>query len=319
MCIDSRYMLSLVIVTYNRDVVLVETIKALQPLRAQLDVPSELLIIDQTALHETATEVALQTWQRDQQIRWIRLPVAHLTKAMNIGLLEARGDVVLFVDDDIIPLPELLGEHLGAHQAYAEAWAVVGQVLQPGQKPLALLGRPLSTFLWRDLDFPFNSTLPAWIENAIACNLSVKRRKALAIGGFDEAFPPPVAARFESEFAKRLVKAGGRIRFAPAASLHHLAVGSGGTRSKGSHLTSGSPRYGVGDVYFALRCGRGWERIWYVLRKPFREVRTRFHLRHPWWIPVKFFGELRAILLACRLASAPPLLLDPVCSDRPSV
>lgn len=309
-------MLSLVIVTFNREDVLTETIRALEPLRAELAEPSELLIIDQTSRHHSDTEAALRRWQLEQRIRWIRLPAPHLTKAMNTGLLEARGDVVLFVDDDIDPLPRLLHEHLAAHRAHPEAWAVVGQVLQPGQHPVALPRRPNPSFLWRDLDFPFNSTLPAWIENAIGCNLSVKRQEVLSIGGFDEAFPPPVASRFESEFAKRLVIAGGRIRFAPAAALHHLAAGSGGTRSKGSHLTSGSPRYGVGDVYFALRCGRGWERIWYVLRKPFREVRTRFHLRHPWWIPVKFSGEIRAIILGLRLASTPPLLIDSFYTDR---
>jgi GT2 family glycosyltransferase len=311
-------MLSLVIVTYNREDVLVETIRALEPLRAELAEPSELLIIDQTPRHHSETDAALQGWQREERIRWIRLPAPHLTKAMNTGLLEARGDLVLFVDDDIIPLRQLLKEHLAAHRTHPEAWAVVGQVLQPGQQPIELPRQLKSSFLWRDLDFPFNSTIPAWIENAIGCNLSMKRREVLAIGGFDEAFPPPVASRFESEFAKRLVKAGGRIRFSPSASLHHLAAGSGGTRSKGSHLTSCSPRYGVGDIYFALRCGRGWERIWYVLRKPFREVRTRFHLRHPWWIPVKFIGEIRAIALACRLASSPPLLLDSSYSDHPT-
>ena len=309
-------MLSIVIVTYNREDVLVDTISALEPLRSFLAESSELLIIDQTSRHLPRTEAALQGWELNRRIRWIRLSAPHLTKAMNIGLLEARGEVVLFVDDDINPLPTLLHEHLAAHRAHPEAWAVMGQVLQPGQQPVALPRRPNPSFLWRDLDFPFNSTLPAWIENAIACNLSVKRQEVLAIGGFDEAFPPPVASRFETEFAKRLVKAGGRIRFAPAAPLHHLAAGSGGTRSKGSHLTSVSPCYGVGDVYFALRCGRGWDRLWYVLRKPFREVRTRFHLRHPWWIPVKFLGELRAISLAFRLASAPPLLLNTFCSDR---
>jgi GT2 family glycosyltransferase len=169
---------------------------------------------------------------------------------------------------------------------------------------------PSKSLLWRDLNFPFNSSIPAWIENAMGGNLCVKRSRALEVGGFDEAFPPPVAARVESEFAKRLVNHGGRIRFEPKAALHHLAASSGGTRSRGSHLSSSSPRYGVGDVYFALRCGSGWERILYILRKPFREVRTRFHLRHPWLIPVKLIGEFRAIALAWKLWKQPPQLIN---------
>ena len=125
-----------------------------------------------------------------------------------------------------------------------------------------------------------------------------KRQRAILIGGFDENFASPVASRFETEFAKRLVANGGKIWFEPKASIRHLQEKSGGTRSRGGHLNSMSPRWGVGDVYFALRCGRGWERMWYIMRKPFREVRTRYHLKHPWWIILKFIGEWLAICQA---------------------
>jgi len=143
----------------------------------------------------------------------------------------------------------------------------------------------------------------------MAGNLSVKRDRALAVGGFDANFTPPVAYRFETEFARRLVAAGGRIRFEPRASIRHLRAARGGTRSQGGHLTSSSPVHGVGDYYYALRCGRGWERFWYVLRRPLREVRTRFHLLHPWYIPVKLVGEVRALALAVRLHRGGPRLL----------
>ena len=306
--------LSIVIVTYNREAVLVDTIRSLQLLQNSSPFACtnarEILIIDQTSSHESTTAQALSEWDASDQIRWIRLPLPHLTQAMNRGLREAQGDLVLFVDDDIVPFPNLLEGHLKAHASYPEAWAVVGQILQPGQQPEFHSHRPLGSTLWRDLDFHFNGTDPAWIENVMAGNLSVKREHALTIGGFDECFPPPVAARFETEFAKRLIAAGGKIRFVPDAPLHHLAATSGGTRSQGSHLTSASPRYGIGDCYYAFRCGQGWERAWYLLRKPFREVRTRFHLRHPWWVPVKLLGELRALLRAWRLSRLPPQLLE---------
>ena len=143
----------------------------------------------------------------------------------------------------------------------------------------------------------------------MAGNLSINRQKVLAIGGFDEAFSPPVASRFETEFAKRVIAQGEKIWFESQASINHLQAKSGGTRSQGSHLTSASPIYGVGDYYYALRQGQGWERIWYIMRKPFREVRTKFHLTHPWWIPIKLVGEIRAFAQAYQLASTPPQLL----------
>jgi GT2 family glycosyltransferase len=167
-----------------------------------------------------------------------------------------------------------------------------------------------SSSLLSDLNFGFSGSRGAWTGNVIACNLSVRKSQFLAAGGFDETFGPPVAYRFETEFAKRLVQAGGSIWFEPTASIRHLRVARGGTRSTGGHLTSASPVHGVGDYYYALRCGQGMERAVYMLRRPFREVRTRFHLRHPWWIPVKFVGELRALCLALKLHRHGPRLLS---------
>lgn len=293
--------LSVVIVTYNREQVLVDTIDHLLAQAGDCEGFDELLVIDQSERHEPGTDDALSRWHAEGNIRWLRLPRPDLTGAMNLGLLQARSSLVLYVDDDIVPGPDLLAAHIGAHRAIPGLAAVVGQVLQPGQRPEALAYQPQGSHLRRYMDFPFRSTIPAFVENAMAGNLSLDRKKALAVGGFDENFGPPVASRFESEFAKRLVSTGQRIWFEPSASINHLACGSGGTRSAGSHLDSASPAYGVGDYYFALRWGQGWDCFSYCARRLFREVRTKFHLRHPWYIPVKLLGELRAIVQAKRL------------------
>jgi GT2 family glycosyltransferase len=269
----------------------------------------ELIVIDQTAQHEEATTQQLQQWHEQARIRWVRCSTPHLTRSMNRGLLEASSDFVLYTDDDVVPAQGWLRSHLAAHKEHPEAWAVVGQILQPGEQAEDITYQPSGGHLMRYMDFPFRCTKGQYIENAMAGNLSVKRDKALQLGGFDENFPPPVASRFESEFAKRLVRACGRIWFEPSASLRHLAATTGGTRSKGSHLTSMSPVYGIGDCYFALRTGQGLEKWWYLGRKPFREVRTKFHLRHPWWIPVKLVGELRAQAAALRLVRKAPALI----------
>lgn len=301
--------LSLVIVTYGREQVLIDTLISLLKQVSALAPLVELLVVDQTPRHESAVEAHLNDWHRQGAIRWLRLPEPHLTRAMNLGLLEAHGELILYTDDDIIPQKDFIAAHLAAYRAFPEADAVVGQILQPGQSPADIPYTPSGNNLRRYLDFPFNSMRGSWIENAMAGSLSVRRARALAIGGFDENFTPPVASRFETEFAKRLVLNGGRIRFEPRASIRHLQYPSGGTRSKGSHLISISPSYGVGDYYLALRHGQGWEKWGYIFWRPIREVRTKFHLRHPWWIPVKFIGELRAMVAAFRLARSGTRLL----------
>jgi GT2 family glycosyltransferase len=140
-------------------------------------------------------------------------------------------------------------------------------------------------------------------------NLMVRREHALSVGGFDENYTPPVSYRFDSDFAKRVVKAGGQIEFVPGARIYHLRTPTGGTRSNSSHLTSASPEHGVGDYYFALRHAKGVVRWRHILQRPVREISTRFHLRHPWYIPVKLTGEVRALVAAWRLHRRNPGLL----------
>jgi len=304
--LDRKILVSVAIPTYARGQVLVDT---LQYFLKQNYPAAETLVLDQTPKHEGLIENALSRWAEQGRIRWIRLERPSITRAMNIGLQQARAPIVLFLDDDILPGDRLIEMH---RRCYADpgVWAVVGQVLQPGEEPEQSPHKSNGKGLRSGLAFCFNSTEPAEVNNVMAGNLSVRRDRALEIGGFDENFRPPVAYRFETEFARRIVAGGGRIRFEPAASIRHLRAAAGGTRSRGSHLTSISPAHGVGDYYYALRCGRGWERIWYMVKRPLREVRTKFHLRRPWWIVPKLIGEVRGMALAMRLAAGGPKLLE---------
>jgi GT2 family glycosyltransferase len=205
------------------------------------------------------------------------------------------------MDDDIVPVSDLVKVHQEAHLADETLWATVGQIIQPWQEssqvepPRALKG------LRTDFDFPFHSTIVAEVQNAMAGNLCVNRKRALSIGGFDETFVGS-AYRFETDFAKRIVKAGGSIRFLGSAGLRHLKASAGGTRRVGSHLTSASPSHGFGDYYYAFRHGKASEAWLYSIQRMIREVRTRFHLWHPWWIPVKLLGEFRAMIAGFRAA-----------------
>ncbi len=298
--------LSVVIPTYRRSEVLLDTVRCLLALPVA---PNEVLIVDQTENHSPEMLAAFQALEEKvpdlgkTKVRRIQLTEPSIPHAMNVGLQEAMSEVVLFLDDDIIPDGNLVSIHWETHADFPEVAAVVGQVLQPEDRFQVSGGRceKSGRGLRRDLNFRFSSDKPAWIENVMAGNLSVKKEVALRVGGFDENFIPPVSFRFETEFAKRLTATGGKIRFEPAASIRHLRAEQGGTRSRGSHLMSASPIHGVGDYYYALHCGRGVDRLGYMLFRPFREVRTRFHLTHPWFIPVKWLGELRAMGLAFRL------------------
>lgn len=286
---------SIAIPTYCREQVLLDTLGYLLNLSPAA---SEILVLDQTESHEAATEQRLEALHLAGDIRWIRLAVPSIPQAMNRGLLESREDLVLFLDDDIRPEPELIAAHQAAHAAHADV-LVAGRVIQPWEE-----GRDFSS----DGEFRFAGIKPAWIRQFMGGNFSVPRAAALALGGFDENFVR-VAYRFEAEFAYRLRAAGGRIYFEPTACLHHLKAAGGGTRTFGEHLSTWRPDHAVGAYYYALRArdeGRGL--LEFAIR-PIRSVITRHHLHRPWWIPLTLFAETRGMVWALYLSLRGPRLL----------
>ena len=297
---------SIVIPTYGREQTLLDTISALLGLDYQA---SEILIVDQTLTHQETTEKQLREWHEKESIKWVKRKKPSITEAMNNGLVAANNNLVLFLDDDIIPHEGLVLNHARAHKAESGLWATVGQVIQPWQKSQAVKPEGRLDGLQKDFDFPFYSTLDADVSNVMAGNLCVNRKRALGVGGFDENFVG-AAYRFETDFARRIKGAGGKVRFIGSAGIDHLRVASGGTRSKGNHMTSASPLHGFGDYYYAFRHGGKGEAWKYSTRRFFREVRTKFHLTRPWWIPVKMLGEARAILMARRALRSGQKLIE---------
>jgi GT2 family glycosyltransferase len=285
--------ITIAIPTYRRGPILVETLERLLAMTPRAD---EIVVVDQTKEYPPEIAARLEAWSKNE-IRWMRLPEPSIPHAMNEALRAASHRVVLFVDDDIIPSPTLAQEH---ERAYHDpgVWAVVGQVMQPGEQAGHFDENAIHRGTLPDLEFRFNHDVAGDVENVIACNLSVDRTKALAIGGFDENFIAG-AYRFETDFARRVVNAGGRVRFEPPASIHHLHVPTGGVRAYGDHRRTSSPSHSVGDYYFALWHVRPF---WpYALRRFRSNVATRWHLRHPWFIPAKIASEARGYAMARRL------------------
>jgi len=152
---------TIAIPTYGRDQVLLDTVAHLltQDPRA-----AEILLVDQTPQHDDATESALKAWTDQGQVRWLRLERPSITGAMNRALLEASSPVVLFVDDDIVPAPGLVAAHSAAHARFPGAWAIAGQVLQPGEEPVESPPSCTQVGLSADLGFPFDSMAVAMVR-----------------------------------------------------------------------------------------------------------------------------------------------------------
>jgi GT2 family glycosyltransferase len=284
--------ISVAIPTYQREQVLLDTVHYLLALECP---PGEILLLDQTTQHELATETELAQLADAGRITWVRLSVPSIPQAMNQGLVRARHDLVLFLDDDIRPDPDLIAAHARAHRQ-TPGVIVAGRVLQPwhaGQFDSVAARR-----------FGFNSPQGRNVDEFMGGNFSLDRNSALALGGFDENFVR-VAYRFEAEFALRWRRASRQIWYACDALIHHLKAADGGTRVFGDYLRTAVPAHSVGEYYFAIHARPpSWWRILYV--RPFRAIATRHHLRRPWWIPVTLVAELGGFAWALVLAFRGP-------------
>lgn len=301
--------ISVVIPSYQRAEIVLNTI---QLLLGQVVRADEILIVDQTDYVDSDPFAAqLKQLDKDGKIRWIRLDTPSIPLAMNTGLVNAKSDFVLFLDDDS-SFKSTLIETYCSYLEQERSVAIVGQVIQPYEQATALpASYRAGDGIHRDLNFKFNSTEDRRIHNCMAGNLLVDKAQAQQAGGFDQQFEG-VAYRFETEFCRRLIRYSGQpFLFGARASIDHLKLSTGGTRSAvPNFLTSTSPVHSQGDYYFALRESRGVERWQYILRRLISSCVARFYLRHPWWIPVRLIGECRGIIAALSKLRQAPIYLQ---------
>jgi glycosyltransferase involved in cell wall biosynthesis len=279
--------LTVAIPTYGREELLIQTLEHFlgMPLPA-----AEILVLDQTETHSPIVDETMKSWESEGKLCWLRIPRPSIPASMNLGLLKARYEIVLFVDDDIIPESGLLKAHLMAYKN-AGAALIAGRVIQPWQE---------GTDFSADDKFHFASLKRCWVNEFMGGNFSVRRDTAITLGGFDENFVH-VAYRYEMEFAERILSAGEKIFFEPDATIHHLRVKEGGTRSFGEYLRTIKPSHAVGAYYYLLRSKKIRYRAIKIMTRFFCSVKTLHHLKNPWWIPVMLIAELWGFLWALLL------------------
>ncbi len=295
--------ISVVLPTFKRERLLVDTIEALLSLIKEGD---EILVIDQTPAHDPETEAALTDWAKRHEIRWFRKTRPNQGQAMNAAARLATCEILLFLDDDILPSSTLLKAHRAAHAKDPTVPAVCGQVLQPWNE------YPVPEVRNFELGFDSAYSKSAEIISLMAGNFSMRRLRFIELGGMDENYQGS-NYRNDAELAYRIVeRSKRRITFVPEGAVRHL-LALGGNRAFGAKDTWGNIGGSIGDYYFALRRLTLAATTWHCLRRLVKEPVNRYTVRRPWLIPWLYLREIVAFARAAgRIAANPDNYIKPL-------
>jgi glycosyltransferase involved in cell wall biosynthesis len=151
------------------------------------------------------------------EVRLLRRAGGERSAARNSGAEVARGEILLFVDDDITAQRGLLTAHLTGHRTWPGALAVGAVHLPP-----AIAETPFGLFRVRleGADSPVASGPVESPTFCTAANMSISRARFTQLGGFDSGL---ISAE-DQDLALRHVGCGGRIVFVADAPVIHEDV-----------------------------------------------------------------------------------------------
>ncbi|MDR3673849.1 MAG: glycosyltransferase [Acidobacteriota bacterium] len=261
----ARLKLSVVVPTYNRrNVLLSHTLPAI----FGQDFPAaehEVIVVVDGSTDGTAE--ALRQLRPPCLLRIIEQPNYGPSAARNNGIQAARGDLLLFIDDDIICGPRLFTQHVAAH-ADLEPAVVYGSIsVAPGTPPSVL---KYATVTWYQEYYGHLESQMGlkWPEDVyLISNSSVPRSTLVACGGFDENMP----AKEDYELGLRLWKMGVQFRYQRQAMAYEFYLKSsrcalcndGKTFGKTEVLLSRKhPDYRPYSALAGLGRIVGWRRLW---------------------------------------------------------
>ena len=224
---------SVVIPTHNRPeqvVALVESIRASDYPSAQY----EIIVVDNAPSSTATAERIEQRYPNSSQVRYVREDRAGSAHARTCGLKQARGEIVVFADDDVLVDERWLTEMARGFDTSGDVVCVTGLIMPMESETIAqgwfeqfggYCNEECSRRLFNLTDHRAESPFYPYNAGSFGAGASMAFRRSflLSTGGFDPALGPatPALGGEDIDVMLRVILAGHSLLYEPGAIVRH--------------------------------------------------------------------------------------------------
>jgi glucosyl-dolichyl phosphate glucuronosyltransferase len=219
---------SAVIGTYNRAHLLKGTLEALASQEALDSLKWEIVVVDNNSSDTTAQVVAALSKTTATPVRYVFEPQLGVSHARNRGIKEARGSIIAFTDDDVLPASDWITQLVAAIDRW-NAQGVGGRILPlwEASPPRWLTDNQHLCNRLAIMDFETSGllTLPVRAQPQVwGANMAFRRELFERVGGFDPRLGGLGKKLFrgeETDLVNRALELGLKIAYDAGPTVFH--------------------------------------------------------------------------------------------------
>jgi GT2 family glycosyltransferase len=212
----------------------------------------EVLVVNNDPESGALEKILADTFAHDRRVRYAHQPIIGVSHARNLALDEAKGELLVFADDDVVVDPNWIGAIVEVFQSQPDAACVTGPILAAemetqAQHLLEQFGGFEKGFERQIFDmgehrrdepmYPFDAG-----RFGSGANMSFRIEALRELGGFATDLGPGTSTfgGEDIDLARRLVWSGHQLVYEPSAVVWHFH------RRRYDDLARTLYRYGVG-------------------------------------------------------------------------